>query len=60
MFDEEGRKSDLDTPRERNLEPLSVELMQDYIGWLKGEMARVEAEIAKRDNTKSAAEAFFK
>ena len=60
MFDEEGRKIDLDTPRERNLEPLSVELMQDYIGWLKGEMARVEAEIAKRDNTKSAAEAFFK
>ena len=60
MFDEEGRKIDLDTPRERNLEPLSVALMQDYIRWLKEEMARVEAEIVKRGDTKSAAEAFFK
>ncbi len=60
MFDEEGRKIDLDTPRERNLEPLSVELMQDYIAWLKGEVMRTEAEIKKRGDTKSAAEAFFK
>lgn len=59
MFDEEGRKIDLDTPRQRKLEPLSVELMQDYIGWLKGEITRVETEIKHRGNTKNAAEALF-
>lgn len=60
MFDEEGRKIDLDSPRQRNLEPLSVDLMQDYIAWLKSEIARTEAEIARREGSKSAAEALFK
>lgn len=60
MFDEDGRKIDLDTPRPRKLEPLSVELMQEYIAWLKGEMTRTEAEIQKRAGTLSAADAFFK
>lgn len=60
MFDEEGRKIDLDTPRPRTLEPLSVELMQEYIEWLQGEITRVESEINHRGNTKSAAESLFK
>ena len=59
MYDEEGRKIDLDTPRARNLEPLSVEVMNDYIDWLKSEIDRVEQEIAKRGEMKSAAEAPF-
>lgn len=60
MFDEEGRKIDLDTPRERNLSDLSVELMQDYITWLQGEIARVNTEIERRDAMKHAADALFK
>lgn len=59
MFDEEGRKIDLDTPRERALASLSVEAMQDYIRWLEGEITRVHAEINKRGDIKSAAEALF-
>ncbi len=60
MFDEEGRKIDLDTPRPRALAALSVKLMQEYIIWLEAEAARVRVEIAKRGNVKSAAEALFK
>jgi uncharacterized small protein (DUF1192 family) len=60
MFDEEGRKIDLDTPRERKLEGLSAEAMQEYIGWLKGEIVRVESEITRRGAHKNAADAFFK
>tara|TARA_B100001123_G_scaffold95459_1_gene110041 strand:- start:3356 stop:3538 length:183 start_codon:yes stop_codon:yes gene_type:complete len=59
MFDEDGRKIDLDTPRPRNLEGKSVEDMQAYIGWLETEIARVKETIAERDATKSAADAFF-
>lgn len=43
-----------------NLELLSVAQMQDYIGDLKGEIARVEQEIGQRGSHKSAAEALFK
>ena len=60
MYDEEGRKIDLETPRERNLENLSVELMNEYIGWLEREIQRAKAEIDRRSGTKAAAEALFK
>ncbi len=59
IYDEEGRKIDLDTPRERQLEHLSVEGMQDYIGWLEAEIARVKVEIDSRGSVKDAAEALF-
>lgn len=60
MFDEEGRKINLDTPRARNLEPLSIEDMRAYIVWLQGEIARVEQAIDARDDKRAAAEALFK
>lgn len=60
MFDEEGRKIDLDTPRARNLEPLSIADMQHYKEWLKGEIARTDEEIERKAHKKSAAEALFK
>lgn len=60
MYDEDGRKIDLDTPRERKLNDLSKEHMQDYIAWLEAEIARVKEEIAKRGDLKSEADAFFK
>lgn len=59
MFDEEGRKIDLDTPRERALANLSVDDMQNYISWLMKEISRVEAEIEARGSKRAAAEALF-
>ncbi|MEJ0046434.1 MAG: DUF1192 domain-containing protein [Rhodospirillales bacterium] len=45
------------------LEPLSVADLRDYIAdlqGLQGEIARAEAEIAKKQGAKGAAESFFK
>lgn len=60
MFDEEGRKIDLETPRERDLSKLSIDEMQHYIGWLETEIGRVNEKIAERGAKKSAADTFFK
>ncbi len=58
---------DEDEPRLRKtaefpakLEVMSVEQLKDYAEALREEMAKVEAEIAKRSDARSAAEAFFK
>jgi len=42
------------------LEGRSVEEMKEYIADLQGEVARTEAEIARRGGHRSAAEALFK
>lgn len=44
----------------KDLSPLGVKELNAYITDLKAEIARAEAEIAKRSNTKDAAEAFFR
>ena len=59
MFDEE-----LD-PRTKkravkNLEPLSLDELQEYISSLKSEIERSEAEIARKKAHASAASSFFK
>ena len=60
MEDEDG------APRKRarleriSLDTWGVEELQSYIGELKGEIARVEAEIARKQNHRSAADAFFR
>ena len=51
----EARQPDL-----KNLEILSVEALEDYIGELEAEIARVRAEIAKKQQAKSAAESVFR
>ena len=59
-------QEDDDRPlRRRRLEPLmldilGVEEMRYYIGELKAEIARVEADIARKQSHKSAADAFFR
>lgn len=60
MFDEDGRKIDLDTPRERKLTELSKDEMNEYILWLETEIARVKTEITARGDVTSAADALFK
>ncbi|MBS0643731.1 MAG: DUF1192 domain-containing protein [Proteobacteria bacterium] len=51
--------------KRRRLEPpvldsLSVEELRDYIQELHNEIARVEADIARKQSHRSAADAFFK
>lgn len=47
-------------PKPKDLAPLGVAELQDYISELKAEILRAEAEIAKRGSHKSAAEAIFR
>jgi uncharacterized small protein (DUF1192 family) len=56
---------DLPVRRRRRLEPLvldslSVEELHDYIQELRNEIARVEADITRKQSHRSAADAFFK
>lgn len=58
MFDEElpAKKA----APVKNLEPMSVDELRAYIVDLKAEIERVEADIAKKQAHKSAADSFFK
>ena len=42
------------------LDTLGIEELRDYIGELRGEIARVEADIERKNSHKSAADAFFR
>ncbi len=59
MFDD-----DLDPKKKpsklKNLEPMSVDELQDYVEALKAEILRAEAEIAKKKAYSQAASSFFK
>lgn len=44
----------------RDLRSLGVEELEAYCGQLRAEIARVEAELAKRRDVRSAAEALFR
>jgi uncharacterized small protein (DUF1192 family) len=51
--------------KRRRLEPLlldslGIEELRSYIGELKTEIARVEADIGRKDSHRNAADAFFK
>jgi uncharacterized small protein (DUF1192 family) len=42
------------------LDTLGIQELRDYIGELRDEITRVEADIARKDSHKSAADAFFR
>ena len=44
----------------KNLEPMSVDELQDYVEALKAEILRAEADIAKKKAYSQAASSFFK
>ncbi|CAA7625125.1 DUF1192 domain-containing protein [Magnetospirillum sp. SS-4] len=44
----------------RNLDPLSIEELRDYIGELEAEILRARDAIARKQAVKAGAEAFFK
>lgn len=47
-------------PKPKNLDPLSIDELNDYIAELEAEIARVKADIVKKSAHLSAAAAFFK
>jgi len=47
-------------PKPRSLDNLSVPELRDYIAQMKTEIARVEADIQKKEKHKAAADALFK
>jgi len=58
-------EEDAPPPRRRRLEPLlldslGIEELRLYIDELKTEIARVEADIGRKNSHRSAADAFFK
>ena len=57
LDDLEPRKA---KPKPKNLDPLSVDELEAYIGELQDEIARVKAEIAKKQAHLNAAAAFFR
>lgn len=60
LFDDEPRKKPLAHEIGQELSLLSVGELNDRIGLLKAEIVRLEAELAAKGTTKSAAEALFK
>lgn len=59
MFDEDFDPK-TKKPVVKPLDNMSVEELRDYLERLHQEITRVETEIAKKENYKSAADAFFK
>jgi len=56
---------DLPTPKPKRMQPpvldlLGVDELRDYIAELHAEIARVEADIVKKQAVRRAAEAFFR
>ncbi|WP_096701756.1 DUF1192 domain-containing protein [Magnetospirillum sp. 15-1] len=45
---------------QRNLDPMSIEELKDYILELQGEIARTQEAITRKQAVKMGAEAFFK
>jgi uncharacterized small protein (DUF1192 family) len=58
--DEDAPKKKLTHEIGQDLTSLSAGELADRIGLLKGEIARLEADIAKKQTVKSAADMFFK
>jgi len=60
MFDDEDRPIPKDQGFPRNLVPLSVDGLKDYILELEAEIARVREDISNKEQLNQAADKFFK
>ena len=47
-------------PALKNLDNMSVAELKDYVAALKNEILRAEADMAKKEKSKAAADGFFK
>ncbi len=59
MEDEDDLPRKLDW-QPKNLEPLSIDQLEDYISVLEGEISRVRADMAAKQSDLGAAESIFK
>ena len=60
MLDEDEPRPKPKRVAELRLDPLGVAELQDYIAELRAEIVRAEAEIARKQSHRSAADAVFK
>lgn len=60
MFDEDLPKKKPDGDFPRNLDNMSIHELQEYVTALKEEIARVEADMAKKKASQDAAASIFK
>ncbi len=47
-------------PQPKNLEPMSIEALEDYIAGLEAEIIRARAVIADKSDARNEAEGFFR
>lgn len=59
MFSDDDFDPKTKKMKQRPLDRLSVPELREYIADMKAEIARVEADIAKKEKSKSAADALF-
>jgi uncharacterized small protein (DUF1192 family) len=59
-MDEEDLEPQRKKPKLRDLAPLSISELENYIAELKAEILRVEADIAAKRKQRSGAEGLFK
>jgi uncharacterized small protein (DUF1192 family) len=59
-MDEKDLEPQTRKPDVKNLEVLSVEALEEYIGDLKTEIERVREEIKRKNSARSAAETVFR
>lgn len=60
MFDDEEYLKTVQSTGFKNLEPMSVAELDDYIADLQTEIARADAEKKRKEAVKDAASAFFR
>ncbi len=59
-MEDEDLKPKVETPFPRKLEGMAIEALNDYIGELEAEIARVRADIATKQAALSAADSVFR
>ncbi len=60
LSDDDAAKPKQDLSFPRNLEPMSLEALQEYIGDLEAEITRVKEEISNKQAAMNDAERFFR
>ena len=59
-MDEDDLEPRREAPKQRNLEPMSVEELKAYIVELEAEIARVQAHLESKEKYRSGIETLFK
>ncbi len=59
MFEDDLRVKDTEYTLPRDLEKLSVEELEEYVGELRNELVRTEIEIEKKRASRAAADSVF-